>query len=450
MSTGTRRILIGIALLSAFSLGFPGNALATDGYFLRGVGAVSTAMGGTGVAWSGNLLGAFSINPAGLARFDTTRVEVGLEMFRPSTAVTSGVTEAGGRREGSTSSGDWSAIPAVAFSTPISARVVLGASLQSVGAFGVDYPAAAPGSGSANPILAPQPFGMGAVYSRYSVVRLTPALAWKINENLWLGVNAHLARATMELRPIPFAAFQPANVGNAVAFFPGATESDGAWGTGMGVGLTYRTGGLQAGFNYQTPMWFETFEWGVAWPIDNLPELGAPASVSYQLNHPAVAGFGAAYAPTEALVIAVDARRIMYGKAVGFEPADPDQAVAVSGATTALGWKSVWEWGVGGQFGIGDALTLRAGYSHRDGPVPDELTAANVGTPAVAQDRISAGLGLVLDGGFAIDAAYARSLSAEATGRLYGLLASGASGFVTSEVSQDQLLVQIAFTPGSR
>lgn len=441
--------LASLALVA--SLVTPTPARADDGYFLRGAGAVSDAMGGTGVAYSGSLLGAFALNPAGLARFGSPRFEVGLGMFRPRFAVSSTLTLPHGERvDGRTESAAWNTLPAVAFVTPLSGRVVAGVAVRNVSGFGVDYAAADPDGamGAVNPVLLPQPLGIGEAFSDYAALAVSPALAWRINDQLWLGVNATLVHASLELRPVPFAAFEPP-FENAPAVYPATAGSDGAFGTGMGVGLTYHSGGLYAAFHYQTPTWFETFEWDAVWPAPTLIELGAPETVRYKLNHPAVAGFGVAWATSDALVIEVDARRIMYGSTVGLEIADEDPSTG-TGALTALGWQSIWTWSVGGQFGVGDKVRVRVGYGHQGNPVPGELTMANVATPNAASSRISAGLGLAITTGIELDAAYVRQLAGEQTGPLRGTLGTVASGAVTNEVSQDALTVQLSFRPGSR
>ena len=62
-------------------------ALATDGHFLHGVGAVNSAMGGAGISAPESLLGTFNLNPAGLTAFDGVRMEFSMEMFQANRSV---------------------------------------------------------------------------------------------------------------------------------------------------------------------------------------------------------------------------------------------------------------------------------------------------------------------------------------------------------------------------
>jgi long-chain fatty acid transport protein len=74
----------------------PQAALATDGHFLHGVGAINSAMAGIGVASPTSLLGAFYVNPAGLLAFKGTATELGFEMFKPERSIESKAGPASG------------------------------------------------------------------------------------------------------------------------------------------------------------------------------------------------------------------------------------------------------------------------------------------------------------------------------------------------------------------
>src|SRR5262245_5656455 len=88
-------------------------ARATDGHFLHGVGAINSAMGGVAMARSTSILGAFYVNPAGLAEFAGTRFELGFELFRPDRTVSSAMGSYGGS---TTSSSEFTPIPAFGWS----------------------------------------------------------------------------------------------------------------------------------------------------------------------------------------------------------------------------------------------------------------------------------------------------------------------------------------------
>ena len=119
------KALVTIAVLVA-----PQVARATDGHLLHGVGAVNSAVGGIGIAANTSLLGAFFHNPAGLAAFDGTNLEMGFELLKPDRTVSSTFGPMAGS---TTSDADFSPIPAFGFSTKLANDVVIGLSGLGIG-----------------------------------------------------------------------------------------------------------------------------------------------------------------------------------------------------------------------------------------------------------------------------------------------------------------------------
>jgi long-chain fatty acid transport protein len=173
-------------------------AHATDGHLLHGVGAVNSALGGIGIASNQSLLGSFYANPAGLASFDGTNLEMGFELMRPERTVSSTF---GAMAGSTTSDADWTPIPAFGFSTRLANGVVIGLSGLGIGGFGVNYAADA-----SNPILMPRPNGFGNVYSNFQLMKISPAVAWRVGERLRLGVAANIDWESLAVDPMPIAA----------------------------------------------------------------------------------------------------------------------------------------------------------------------------------------------------------------------------------------------------
>ena len=171
-------------------------ALATDGHFLHGVGAINSSMGGAGVAAPRSLLGAFYLNPAGLSLFRGTRMEFGFEMFLADRTVSSSFGPLSGS---TTSTSEYTPVPAMGLSMQLNDRVTVGLGGLGVGGFGVDYAASSP-TASPNPILLPEPNGFGAVYSNYSLLKITPAIAWRASERLSVGAAINVDWASLGVR----------------------------------------------------------------------------------------------------------------------------------------------------------------------------------------------------------------------------------------------------------
>jgi long-chain fatty acid transport protein len=83
---------LAVAVL-ALGLVLPGTALATNGYFMHGVGTKSKALAGAGVAFPQDALAAAS-NPAGMA-FVGKRFDAGLAIFSPNREYTVSGTPSG-------------------------------------------------------------------------------------------------------------------------------------------------------------------------------------------------------------------------------------------------------------------------------------------------------------------------------------------------------------------
>ena len=62
-----------------------------------------------------------------------------------------------------------------------------------------------------------------------------------------------------------------------------------------------------------------------------------------------------------------------------------------NGALRGLGWESVWILNLGGQLQVTDRLSIRAGYSFNQNPIPDRLAMFNVLAPAPYQHILNLG-----------------------------------------------------------
>ena len=56
-----------------------------------------------------------------------------------------------------------------------------------------------------------------------------------------------------------------------------------------------------------------------------------------------------------------------------------------------FGWKDIDIYELGATYQVDPQLTLRAGYSHNDQPIPNDQTFLNILAPGVIQDHLSLG-----------------------------------------------------------
>jgi long-chain fatty acid transport protein len=427
------------ALLLALGLVVtPNVAWATDGHFLHGVGAINSAMGGVGVAAPKSLLGTFYLNPAGLMAFDGTRVEFSFELFKPARTVSSDIP---GFASGATESkSEFVPIPAMAWSTKFhDDQVVVGLGGLGIGGFGVDYPAS-----MTNPILAPQPNGFGEVYSNYSLLKFTPAVAFAPTEALWLGVSGNVDWASLAVNPMPIGApdFDPVT---GTAFYRDARAVDGAFGFGFQAGIMFQPNDMIAlGASYASEQWFEDFSFNTVHANPNLANFGTPATIEFKLNVPAMAAAGIALRPLPNLTLAGDLRYMFYESTEGFQIPDGASVFNADGSVNGFGWSNIYSIHAGLEFWPAEQVALRGGYNYSQNPVPDSLAMVNLPAPGMVQHHVTVGAGFNISRRLQVSLAYYRAFENDGTGPIMNPAVPPGST-VTNSLKEDSFLLGFSF-----
>ncbi len=450
-----RRRLAGVALAAAVLLFAAPRVQATDGHFLHGVGAVNSAMGGAGTAAHVSVLGTFFLNPAGLLAYEGTRVEFSFEMFKPDRTVSSNMPGIG---SGSTrSKSEFTPIPALGFAIRVNDRLSLGLGGIGIAGFGVDYP-----QNNANPINGPRPFGFGQIYSNYSLLKFTPAIAYAITEDFWIGGAANVSWATLSIDPAPFAPpavtfGQDGNPGTLddEAFYSRATATDGAFGFGFQVGLQWQaTDRFALGAAYSSPQWFDEFKWNATWENPNITTpsqfggvFGTDRTLTFSMDVPGFVTGGLAWEPMDGLLLAGDVRYFFYENTKGFKlpEENKENPFTQTGAVAGFGWKNILSIHGGVQFAPIDAITLRAGYNYADNPVPDKFSFFNTPAPAIVQHHATLGLSLHLSNSFAIDLGYYHVFENSGTGTFWTPMGPMDGTSVTNKMFENSLSIGFTF-----
>ena len=439
-----RRLLILASAATCLLLRAPA-ALATDGHFLHGVGAINSAMGGIGVASPSSLLGAFYVNPAGLLAFKGTSTELGFEMFKPSRTIESRVGSASGS---TTSSSEFVPVPAFGWSRELSPNLVVGVGGLGIGGFGVDYHA-----DPTNPVLAPRPYGFGEIYSNFSLMKIAPALAYQMTNRVRVGVALNIDWASLAVDPMPIASpsVDPGPDGKPGtaddrAFYSRATDADGSFGFGGQIGLQFAaTPAVSFGLAYTTPQTFQKFSYDAVYENPNLPTFNTPRTITFAMDVPAVYAGGLAWTPSRAFTAGVDAKYIAYADTRGFK----EHGYASDGSVKGFGWRSIWSAAAGLQFRPADHIALRAGYNYSGNPIPDELSMFNAPAPAVVQHHATVGAGYAFENGFGIDVAFYHAFRHSVTGPFQFPSGAMPGTSVTSSLSEQSLLVGFTFAPSA-
>lgn len=128
-----------------------------------------------------------------------------------------------------------------------------------------------------------------------------------------------------------------------------------------------------------------------AWPL--LGGSSFQTSVKTSIDFPAIASIGAAYRPSDRMVIDVDAEWDGWSS---FQSAKLDLVNEVPGAgltdmSMPQNWHDAWAYKIGADYEISEQFSLRAGYAFLNSPVPEAtLTADN---PDANQQNFSIGTG---------------------------------------------------------
>ncbi len=431
-----RRPLAALALIGLAAAALPQPAAAGNGHFLHGVGAVNSALGGAGVAFPNDALGALALNPSLLGRLDGYQFQFSLENVDQQNAVESNVGPFSGRTE---DEGDDAAIPAFGWTHhKQDSRFAFGMGFLGLAGFSVDYP-----QDSTNPILAPQPFGFGRLYSSYQYLKIPFAVAYRASDRLSLGASLNLARATLAGNPVGFAApdCAPTPAG-LVCFFP-RVDSDSAMGQGLQVGAHFQaTPAFAVGASYSSETKFEDFEWNSTHANPLLPNFGTARKIKFELGAPAVAAVGVAWTPNPKLGLALDAKRYFYSSTPGFGDSGINPA---TGAIRGPGWEDIDVFALGIQYAATPKLTLRGGYNKSENPIPDAQTFFSLFAPGIFEDHATAGIGYQVGEKLRLDLAYYRAFENEGSGPLFTLNGPIPGAGVRQEMALESLLLTLSF-----
>jgi long-chain fatty acid transport protein len=408
--------LLAVVLLSAAP------ALAANGHLLHGIGAVNSAMGGAGVALPNDALGALNLNPALLTQIPGHRMEFSAEYNTAKNAVESRVGPFSGRTE---ESGDPALIPAFGWTRDKTGHFAYGVGFLGMAGFGVDYP-----QDPRNPILAPQPRGLGRVFSNYQFMKVPTALAWQLTPALSLGVSLNAGRAALTANPAGFAT--PDCSGPAGPCFVPSVESDSAFGWGATVGAYYKVNPtLAIGGSYTSEQKFQDFEWNSTVANPNLPTYGTARRIRFKLNAPATFVVGLGYTPTDRLKVALDAKRVNYKDTDGFGD--------------VLGWKDIDVFAVGAQYQASNLITLRLGYNSGQSPISGTANFTSIEAPAVFRNHVTGGLGLQVNEALQLNLGYYHVFKNRSSGPFLSPSGPVPGTQVTNEMAMDSVLATFSF-----
>lgn len=356
-----RKIAIS-SLAAALCAAFPASALATNGLYLIGYGSESTLMGGADVAVARDAFAA-SNNPSGMTQLSAKTFEADLVGF---TFSENSHSDTLGNNKKNIVNGN-SGFINLAYAQPVAdSPFAAGVSLVAQGGMGWVYR-------GLNSI-----FGRDDASSTFTIAKLSPALAWKVNNRLSLGanigfnyvaINQELFPNVSTTTPIPFAGFR----------FKNASGS----GINAKFGLQYRPAedvvvGLTYGIPTSVPMKNGSLRINYSDPA-----FGGLGVVRYDnarldgVHMPEEWALGVSYRPAPSLLLSLQGK--WYGwadalKTLTITATEPRNPLAPPVVTIAnnVAWNNQRVYALGLAYDYSPETRVLAGFNYGLRPMPDQ------------------------------------------------------------------------------
>lgn len=392
-------LLVGTSLLAA------PQAIATEGYFQYALGARHAALGGAGVAYTTDASGMI-LNPAGIALYSGSELNVALSIFSPRRKYTgSGGPDFTSNGE-VVSNSNYFPIPNIAYTRSIDETSSWGISMYGNGGMNTNYPAAARPLPDCPPVGGAGIFCGGEVGVDLMQAFISVSYAKKVGM-VSFGVSPLLVIQRFEAKGLG-------------AFAMGGWSEDGANMTNNGHELSTGVGvkvGMQAELSEALSIG-ATFQ-----PEINMSKFDSYAGLfanQGEMDIPMTFTIGAALKLSNDFTIMADFNRIYYSKVESVGNATNVPQLFGSTGGPGFGWDDISTFKIGAEWKQSENLTLRAGFSRNENPVGPEDAALNILAPGVVKSHFTGGFQYDLASGSAFEfaAAYVPTVSVVGQGMM--------------------------------
>lgn len=340
-------------------------AEATNGYFTHGNSIKAQGMAGVSYAMAHDSISAAS-NPAALTALGD-QLDLGVTWFKPERGANiSGHPTLDGQYDGDGEESFW--VPEVGFSRQYSERLSYGVALYANGGMNTSY--------ANNPYA-----GVGATGDSgvdLSQLFVTSSVAYKVTEQHSVGAGLTYVYQLFEARGINGPAFGGMSSDPAALSNNGADSSDGF--------------GIKLGWQGQvTDSLTLAASWSSKIKTDAFSDYSGLFAEQGGFDVPETYGLGFAWQVNPQWTLAGDWQRINYSDVASVgNPLIPVTQLGQDDGS-GFGWQDINVWKLGVSYRHNDQLTLRAGVSHADQPVPGSETFFNILAPGVVQTHLSLG-----------------------------------------------------------
>ena len=343
------------AIAAALAIAAP--AAATNGMRMIGFGPVQNSMGGVSIA--APLDAAVGVtNPAGLSAV-SPRFDFAGQAFMPSPKYSAqwqmpGMPAAAPAGQDSDRATDY--LPTLAGVLRPEDQLTFGLAALGTAGMGVNY---GPGANALYTLT---------TYTSYENMRFAPAVAYRVNDALSLGVAVNLMYARMK-------------------FEAGGRYHDGtgSFGYGATVGVTYDLSKMVTlGAAYETKSFFQDFEF----------DMGGGVKQKLAFDQPMIASVGGALRPVEGLLLAADVQWINWSDTNG-KDLPKWSSNPLNEQPWNMNWDDQWVFKIGAEYALAavKGLKLRAGYDYGKQPLDSSRAFENIAFPAIAEHHITFGGG---------------------------------------------------------
>ena len=391
------RVLLTAIMLTLVAAG---PALATNGDNLIGIGPVSRAMGGVGVAAPQDSITAIFQNPAGMNFCpcgEKSEAIFGGDIFDPT--VTAKISTPMGTQSGKSDHQPF-VIPAVGVTTPINEQWRFGLGAYGISGLGVDYRGQIAGD----------------LYTKLEIMKFAGMVSYNLNENFAVGLALNGTYNNLDL------------------------------GSGGSHDYAY---GVQLGVIYAVDIW----SFGASYTSpekashENVADFDGNGTLdTLDLEAPSAFIAGVACQPNDMFLLEADVKFYNWSSSDGYSDFD---------------WDDQWVFAIGGQYKPTPKWALRAGYNYGENPVKihngfDPMGTTNVqgknvpnpnyevlriaGFPAVVEHHLTLGVGYALTETIRMDLGYLHAFAKD-------IKQTSAGGFmpIESELEEDSYSFSLSF-----
>ena len=379
-----KNILVNAAVATALGFALPA-AYATNGDQMLGVTATQWGMAGAIVAAPQDA-GTVLTNPAGLGflEMEEVRFDMGFGFLNPPR-----------KANGVDSDSDLYLIPSGAVSFRTSDKLTLGMGMAGLSGMGVDFDdimAAAPGSQN--------------VVTTKQFYKIAPGFAYRVNDQLSLGAALNID-------------YQSLAIDNASMHLP---QNQG-YGFGASLGLVYKLSDkVQIGAAYVSQQNMDEFVWNTT-----------AGRYSMTMDAPAQTSLGVAFRPDPSWLIEADVKHIAFSQVLDEVDFDTPAGASVMN----FGWDDQIVYAIGVQKQVNPRTQVRFGANYGESPIGPEDVDNNIGSLAVTETHLSAGLTRQLGKKVSASFSYVRALPNEVT--------SDSGSGNTIELEQNVVNFQISY-----